>query len=304
MANATDSRAVQVHGGNPQSLIDQIVRNRIYSNIYWKEKLAGVNAEDLVDRAVELKYIGGTYGGNRKPSKFLCLVLKLLQIQPDKKVIYTLIDNSHYKYVRALGLFYLRLVGSSSEVYAACEKVLTDYRPLVVRHHDGSFSVIHVDELADSLLRLDICYDVVLPRLVKRDVLEDQGKIGPKVSVIEAALEDADEDGEAQDGSQDLKDSKASGESEDRERSRSKSKKKDRKEKKDKKKRSRSRDEDSEERRQRKKDRKLKKLLKKAKKEKKAKEKEKAMEEDAKRKETADYWAKLRAEQGLKAAGS
>ena len=35
-------------------------------------------AETLVDKAISLDFIGGTYGGMRKPSKFLCLVLKML----------------------------------------------------------------------------------------------------------------------------------------------------------------------------------------------------------------------------------
>ena len=48
MANRTDAKAIQVHGSNPQGLVDQIVRNRIYSCLYWKEKLAGVNGKDFV----------------------------------------------------------------------------------------------------------------------------------------------------------------------------------------------------------------------------------------------------------------
>ena len=35
-------------------------------------------------QAAELDYIAGTYGGRRRPAKFLCLFLKLLQIQPDE----------------------------------------------------------------------------------------------------------------------------------------------------------------------------------------------------------------------------
>lgn len=97
MANRTDTKAHMIHGQNPQSLVDQIVRNKIYNCLYWKETLAGVNAEDLVDRAIQLKYIGGTYGGMRKPSHFLCLVLKLLQIAPDLDVIYAFIENENYK---------------------------------------------------------------------------------------------------------------------------------------------------------------------------------------------------------------
>ncbi len=64
--------------------------------------LMRVAAESLIDRAAELTHIGGTYGGNVKPTPFLCLVLKLLQIQPDKDVIVEYIQNEDFKYV---GLF-------------------------------------------------------------------------------------------------------------------------------------------------------------------------------------------------------
>jgi hypothetical protein len=38
-----------------------------------------------------------------------------------------------------------------------------------------------MDTFADLLLRQEILYDVVLPRLVKRSVLEDQEKLEAKV---------------------------------------------------------------------------------------------------------------------------
>ena len=46
-------------------------------------------------------------GGARKPAEFLCLILKLLQIQPDKEIIIEYIKNEDYKYVRILGERYL-----------------------------------------------------------------------------------------------------------------------------------------------------------------------------------------------------
>jgi pre-mRNA-splicing factor 38A len=53
----------------------------------------------LVDKAMELRYIGGTYAGNIKPSPFLCLVLKMLQIQPEKDIIIEFIKNEDFKCV-------------------------------------------------------------------------------------------------------------------------------------------------------------------------------------------------------------
>lgn len=79
------------------------MRAKIYQTVYWKESCFGLNAETIVDKAVELRAVGGTYGGVRKPTEFLCLILKMLQIQPDKDIIIEFIKNEEFKYVRLLG---------------------------------------------------------------------------------------------------------------------------------------------------------------------------------------------------------
>jgi pre-mRNA-splicing factor 38A len=71
--------------------------------VYWKKDCFGLSAEALVDKAVELKYVGGMMGEPQKPSEFICLILKMLQIQPDKEIIIEFIKNDDYKYVRLLG---------------------------------------------------------------------------------------------------------------------------------------------------------------------------------------------------------
>ena len=53
----------------------------------------------LVDKAMELRYIGGVFGGNVKPTPFLCLILKMLQIQPEKDIVVEFIRNEDFKYV-------------------------------------------------------------------------------------------------------------------------------------------------------------------------------------------------------------
>ena len=55
-------------------------------------------AESLIDRAIELKAIGGVYGNN-KPTEFLCLLLKLLQIQPEKEILLEYLQADEFKYV-------------------------------------------------------------------------------------------------------------------------------------------------------------------------------------------------------------
>lgn len=51
----------------------------------------------IVDRGMELRYIGGIYAGNVKPTPFLCLCLKLLQLQPDKDIIIEFIRQDNFK---------------------------------------------------------------------------------------------------------------------------------------------------------------------------------------------------------------
>lgn len=140
-----------------QNLVEYIVRQKVYQTVYWKESCFALTAESLIDKAVELKAAGGTYGGQRKPTNFMCLILKMLQIQPDKEIIVEYIKNEDFKYVRLLGeqywddlcshaktcifefkahtctmhpagAFYMRLVGRPLEVYQYLEPLYNDYR--------------------------------------------------------------------------------------------------------------------------------------------------------------------------------
>lgn len=98
MANRTDPAAKSIRGTNPQNLVEKILRSKIYQNTYWKEQCFGLTAETLVDKAMELEYLGGTFGGSRKPTPFMCLVMKMLQIQPEKEIVIEFIKNEDYKY--------------------------------------------------------------------------------------------------------------------------------------------------------------------------------------------------------------
>jgi pre-mRNA-splicing factor 38A len=187
MANSTDPFAQQVHGTNPQYLIEKITRNKIYNSRYWKEECFGLTASTILEKACALKYIGGNYGGNLKPSKFLCLLLKLLQLQPEREIVYALLEDEDFKYVRLLGAFYLRMVGKAEEVFVYVEPLLRDYRPVAYRTVTG-WEVRHVDEMADALLHEELVCDVAVPHLTKRLKLEEAGVLQPRQSALEGEL--------------------------------------------------------------------------------------------------------------------
>ncbi|VDP89577.1 unnamed protein product [Echinostoma caproni] len=190
MANRTVKDAHTVHGTNPQYLVEKIIRSRIYESKYWKEHCFALTAELLVDKAVELRYVGGVFGGNVKPTPFLCLALKMLQIQPDKDIVIEFIKQEPYKYARALGAFYLRLVGESVEIYKYLETLYNDFRRLKFQDRNGNFSLIYMDDFIDSLLTEERVCDVILPRLQKRSVLEETNLLEPRLSLLNEDLDD------------------------------------------------------------------------------------------------------------------
>lgn len=195
MSNRTAKEAVNIHGTNPQFLVEKILRNRIYASPFWKEHCFALTAETLVDKAMQLKSYGGTYGGNKKPTPFICLILKMLQIQPEKEILIEFIRNKDYKYVRVLGAFYLRLVGKATEIYEYLEPLYNDFRKIRRRVENG-YQIVYIDEFIEELLISDYSCDIALPFLQRRTTLEDQGLIPPRISVLEDDLDASDHEGD------------------------------------------------------------------------------------------------------------
>jgi len=193
MANTTVVGAKAVHGQNPQFLVETVIRNRIYESTFWKEHCFALTAASIIDKATELRYIGGVYG-NQRPTEFLCLLLKLLQIQPEKEILIEYLQAEEFKYLRALAAMYVRMTFHAMDVYELLEPLLKDYRKLRTRHM-GGYSLTFIDEFAYELMTEERVCDIILPRLQKRQILEENGEIGPRKSRLLAAMEDESDDG-------------------------------------------------------------------------------------------------------------
>ncbi|CAL1703936.1 unnamed protein product [Somion occarium] len=183
MANTTVRGAFAIHGKNPQHLVEAVIRNRVYESTYWKEHCFALTAETLIDKAIELKAIGGVYG-NQKPTEFMCLLLKLLQIQPEKEILLEYLQADEFKYLRALAAMYIRMTFRAAEVYEILEPLLKDYRKIRKRDMSG-FTLTFMDEFVDELLNEERACDIILPRITKRDVLEDTGAVAPAEAPVE-----------------------------------------------------------------------------------------------------------------------
>ncbi|KAH7103785.1 PRP38 family-domain-containing protein [Auriculariales sp. MPI-PUGE-AT-0066] len=197
MANTTIRGAQAVHGQNPQSLIEYTIRMRIYESDFWKEHCFALTAATLIDKALELDAIGGVYGGNQKPTQFLCLLLKLLQIQPEKEIVVEYLRADEFKYLRALAVMYIRMTFRANEVYDLLEPLMKDYRNF---DHAGH-ALTYFDSFIDDLLRDDRVCDIILPRIPKRDVLEEAGELGPRKSTLLDAMEGREDAARSRSGS-------------------------------------------------------------------------------------------------------
>ncbi|KAJ6260694.1 Pre-mRNA-splicing factor [Drechslerella dactyloides] len=223
-----------IHSMNPLLLMEKIIRERIIDSLFWKEQAWGLNAATLLDRAVELSYIGGQYA-NQRPTAFICLVLKLLQLNPEREIILEYIQDEDFKYVypltalpyryafiqiyggseevkdggssanglhrylRALAAFYIRLAWPAAEVYKTLEPLMRDYRKLRLRTQSG-YRLTYVDEFIDELLTKERVCDIALPRMPTRTQLEDLDELEPREPLVSDVDSDEEGEGEGEEG--------------------------------------------------------------------------------------------------------
>jgi pre-mRNA-splicing factor 38A len=211
-----------VRGQNPALVIEKAVRDRITGSLYWLEQCYGLNAASLCDRAAELQFLGGTYGGMGKPTPFLCLLFKMLQLVPDKEIILAYLNwkdvedesvkkeegeeigevekartTGEFKYLRALAAFYIRLTWEPVEIYKTLEPLLADFRKLKRRTREG-FSLTHVDQFIDDLLTKDRVCATSLWKLPSRTMLEDLELLEPRESPLGDEIDELDAESEGE----------------------------------------------------------------------------------------------------------
>jgi pre-mRNA-splicing factor 38A len=200
--------ALAPNGLNPATIMEKPVRERIVDSYFWKDQCFALNEADIVDRVVtHVTYIGGTIGDSQKPSPFLCLAFKLLQLAPNDEILreYLGYGGEKFKYLRALAVFYWRLTRQAKDVYVVLEEYLEDRRKLKRKGRMGT-SLTYMDQFVDDLLTKDRVCATSLWKMPRREILEDLDVLEPRVSPlgdIEELLEGDEEDVEEVPGPRD-----------------------------------------------------------------------------------------------------
>ncbi|RLV85711.1 Pre-mRNA-splicing factor 38A [Meyerozyma sp. JA9] len=192
----TDSYNDKRHVLNGAKLVEHIVRHRIHDSLFYKQHLYLTNEQTLLPVIVEnVTFIGGT-DANGRPSPFICCLLRLLEIEPEERILAmyeTQLGYNRFKYLTCLVMIYYRLTKSGADTYRHLEPYYKDYRMVrmqlkVPEFENGSarhFKVHTIDQWADDLLQQERVVDIILPRLVPRHILMQRGELEPRVYHIE-----------------------------------------------------------------------------------------------------------------------
>jgi len=190
-------------GTDKWTLIPSILRDKIIGSRYWKEKCFALNTESLIDRASELAFVGFSYGGYNRPTPFLCLLAKMIQLEPDLDTISTFLEFSagsvtnnvdsqkrDLRYLRALTLSYIRLVCRPLVAYRLLEQFTSDYRLIIALMPSGEFSRVSMDELIDLLLDQEdpLVWGFTFPHLTKRSTLMSRKELEEYSSPLSSEL--------------------------------------------------------------------------------------------------------------------
>ena len=142
-------------------------------------------AVEFVGRAKAIAYCGSVFGKFDRPTNFVCLLLRMLQIGIDRDTAMEYLYCKSFVYLRLLGAFYIRLVEEPVFVYQALEKLYCDFQDVVYRTETGAFEKTSIDEVVDLLLTKQRVHGVALPRLQPRAFLEKRGLLQPYVSPLD-----------------------------------------------------------------------------------------------------------------------
>jgi pre-mRNA-splicing factor 38A len=145
-----------------------VLRKRIQRNQFWVDKCADASFLDVVSLAADLEYIEGFIGEAGRPTPFVCLLLRLMQLQPTGELLDEMIRQDKLKYLKFIAITLVRLVEEDPTiVHAALDVGLAQYTSLRVRTESGEVSVMPFDLVCEKLTSSSL-FGIPLPSLLSR----------------------------------------------------------------------------------------------------------------------------------------
>eukprot|EP00672_Neobodo_designis_P010362 CAMPEP_0174860776 /NCGR_PEP_ID=MMETSP1114-20130205/49991_1 /TAXON_ID=312471 /ORGANISM="Neobodo designis, Strain CCAP 1951/1" /LENGTH=160 /DNA_ID=CAMNT_0016095761 /DNA_START=69 /DNA_END=547 /DNA_ORIENTATION=+ len=152
--------------------LSEVLRKKVLRSSYWLGRCADATFLDVVALAADLDFVEGMRGEAEmaQPTPFVCLIQRLCQLDPPPELIHELIDQKQLKYVRLLGILFVRLtVEDPVAVHAAIDVGLADFRMVRVREPLGAaVEAQPLDVAVEKLVEEETFFGVPLPSLLSR----------------------------------------------------------------------------------------------------------------------------------------
>lgn len=142
-----------LRGRPATAAIDPVGRERLSHSTTWISHCANKPLLAIVESLIDTEAIGFFTGcvGFKKPVPFLCYLFRLLQLVPDVDLVRYMVEQDVHKYLRVAAMIFLRLVGDEKLVVFIKETCIDDYRKIRCINEEGSYVILHVDEIVDEL---------------------------------------------------------------------------------------------------------------------------------------------------------
>lgn len=156
--------------------------------------LVGLLKDVLLTRCIDLEY-------GQEPSRFLCSLVRLYMLHPNRAIIYEILSVKNFTYATAFAAIHVRCCWSSLDIHKALTPLLSNYTKIRVTGIESSelHGYVPFDILIEALLQQpstlskhDKAFTPMgclrLPLLIKREVFEMSGKLRPLSEELQKML--------------------------------------------------------------------------------------------------------------------
>ena len=181
-----------------------ILNSPLYLMEFKHLGVIGLLKDVLLTRNIDLKY-------GREPSRFLCALVRLYMLHPDRSIVNEMLSVKNFSYANAFAAIHVRCYWPSLDIHKALTPLLSNYTKIHVSGLEsfGLQGHIPLDVLIEALLwqsttpfehtkAFTSLGCLRLPLLIRREIFELSTKLRPLSEELHEMLKEKAADGDSQ----------------------------------------------------------------------------------------------------------
>lgn len=172
-----------------------ILNSPLYLMEFKHLGIIGLLKDVLQTRWIDLEY-------SQEPSRFLCALVRLYMLRPNREIIYEILSVKNFTYATAFAAIHVRCYWSSLDIHRVLTPLLSNYTKVRVSGVEavGLQGYVPFDTLIETILRQPSTLSkhdktfisigcLRLPLLTKREIFEMSGKLRPLSEELQEILQ-------------------------------------------------------------------------------------------------------------------